>query len=349
MLKTNLRKLFFEYMHLIKAKATLYDYFDLNMRYIKTTNCITFKDGKVELDTIPSVIFNNVKNALLDIVDIESKDLSLDVSLSDICKLIEINDKQFIDLANKKFNDKFESKKDVLTATEIIRYKKLNDLIDKIFTKDKIVELLTWFEKRDDNNIQKYFKCEADIPTLFEYVIGITWYIISKKKGKILDYMKLSLDADLLPRTHASGGGSDIVYEYEATKSYPKHTMLLEATLAEKVGQRVMEMEPVSRHLGDYLIEYNGKDDYCTFITNFLNPNLISDYRGRKNMMYYDRFGSEKSISSMKIIPIETKVLKQIITNDYNYEKIFRIFDDADNVDDEPLKWYKKTIESIFT
>lgn len=54
----------------------------------------------------------------------------------------------------------------------------------------------------------------ADIPTIFEYVLGILWYKTSERHGKILDYMKLSLDADLLPKTHAAGGEADIVYEY---------------------------------------------------------------------------------------------------------------------------------------
>ena len=249
------KKIFFEYMHLIKAKATLSDYFDLNMRYIRTTNCITFRDEKVELDTIPSILFNNIKKDLLDIIDIETKDLILDISINDICKSIVISDEKFIDLANKKFKKKFENKNAVFTVTKDIRYKKFNDLIDNLFTNDKILNLLNCFEKRDDDNIQKYLKCEADIPTIFEYVLGIIWYIVSERKGKILEYMKLSLDADLLPRTHAAGGGSDIVYEYEATKFYPKHTMLLEATLAEKTGQRMMEMELVSRHLGDYIVK----------------------------------------------------------------------------------------------
>ncbi|WP_390890831.1 AlwI family type II restriction endonuclease [Gemella morbillorum] len=41
-----------------------------------------------------------------------------------------------------------------------------------------------------------------------------------------------------------------IIYEYEACTSYPKHSLLLEATLADGNNQRRMEMEPVSRHLG---------------------------------------------------------------------------------------------------
>ena len=41
-----------------------------------------------------------------------------------------------------------------------------------------------------------------------------------------------------------------ILYEYEACTSYPKHSLLIEATLSDATNQRRMEMEPVSRHLG---------------------------------------------------------------------------------------------------
>lgn len=40
--ETELKKLFFRFMHLFKAKATLADYFDLNRRYIKRLLTITF-------------------------------------------------------------------------------------------------------------------------------------------------------------------------------------------------------------------------------------------------------------------------------------------------------------------
>ena len=57
----------------------------------------------------------------------------------------------------------------------------------------------------------------------------------------------------LLPKTHAGGGMADIVYKYIGNEIYPTHTVLIEATLSEKVGQRSMEIEPVTRHLGEYL------------------------------------------------------------------------------------------------
>lgn len=45
--------------------------------------------------------------------------------------------------------------------------------------------------------------------------------------------MKLSPDADLIPKTHAAGGEADIVYEYDTTKYHPKHT----PTLAGRTNQ----------------------------------------------------------------------------------------------------------------
>lgn len=54
--------------------------------------------------------------------------------------------------------------------------------------------------------------------------------------------MKLSLDSNLLPVTHAAGGEADIVYEYPETKDFPRHSLLLEATLADSTNQRRMEM-----------------------------------------------------------------------------------------------------------
>ena len=340
------KKVFFKYMHLFKAKATLKDYFDLNKRYIRTTNCITFKDNKVELDVIPRIVINNCIDKLFEIIDEESKDLYIDTGLNDICLGLDISEYELLNLSSKVFNKRFDSINDLYNENEAIRYKKFNELISNRFSKDKLIELLGQFEERNDDSIINYLQSEADVPTIFEYILGIIWYIISDREGKILDYMKLSLDADLLPRTHAAGGDSDIVYEYEESKDYPKHTMLLEATLADKTNQRRMEMEPVSRHLGDHILMSNNKNDYCTFVTNYLDANVISDFRQRKNQYYYDRFDNSRFLEGMKILTLETKLLKHILEKNISYKKLYAIFEKAYNMEIAPLEWYKTMIEN---
>ena len=196
------------------------------------------------------------------------------------------------------------------------------------------------FETRNDDEIRSMVTDNADVPTIFEYVLGILWYKASERHGKILDYMKLSLDADLLPKTHAAGGEADIVYEYEATDYYPGHTLLLEATLADSTNQRRMEMEPVSRHLGMHLIRTGNMNSYCVFATNYLNINVISDFRSRKTTPFYDPQDYSKSIAGMKIIPLQTSELKKIVSNRKTYKELYPIFETAFSSNLPPHEWY---------
>lgn len=207
-------------------------------------------------------------------------------------------------------------------------------MIDDKFPDVILEQLLDDFEVRNDAEITNLVTDNADVPTIFEYILGIIWYKISGRKGKILHYLKLSLDANLLPITHAAGGEADIVYEYQGCDSYPNHGLLLEATLADSTNQRRMEMEPVSRHLGNYLLRTKNKYSYCVFATSNLNINVISDFMCRKFMAYYDTSNPDKYVESMKIIPLCTKDLKNMLKYNVNYGELYEIFDKAYKTDE---------------
>ncbi len=218
----------------------------------------------------------------------------------------------------------------------------MKSLIDKKFNDSILVELLNCFEKRNDKRIEELVTDEAAIPTIFEYVLGIIWYKVSERKGNILDFMKLSLEANLLPKTHAAGGYADIIYEYEACTSYPKHSLLLEATLADGNNQRRMEMEPVSRHLGDYRIRFNNPFDYSLFVSTHLDKNVISDFRYRK-IIPYTR--DEGTITGMKIISMDTDSLKKIIENKIKYKYLYEVFDKYHEMPLETVDWHDGMIK----
>ena len=160
--------------------------------------------------------------------------------------------------------------------------------------------------------------------------------------------MKLSLDADLLPKTHAAGGEADIVYEYTSSEYYPEHTMLLEATLADGSNQRRMEMEPVSRHLGQHLLRTRNDSAYCVFATTFLHINVLADFRGRKNMYYYDSIDHSKFVDEMKIIPLQTSELKALILSGKTYKELYAVLEEAYNSDLPPHEWYENCIKNSF-
>ena len=221
--------------------------------------------------------------------------------------------------------------------------KRFNELIDSKFDDATLINLLDKFEKREDDDIQKLVTDNADIPTIFEYVLGVIWYKVSERKGNILKYMNLSLEADLLPKTHAGGGEADIVYEYAACNDYPEHSMLLEATLADGTNQRRMEMEPVSRHLGEYILNNGNSNSYCVFTTTYLDRNVISDFRNRRTYQYYNQDYTE-SVNGLKIIPLQTTELKTIVQNNFKYKQLYHIFEQAYSSNEPIPTWYKKNI-----
>lgn len=337
---------FFKVMHMLKAKATLSDYLDLNRRYIKTTDIVIFEDDCIKLDIVPKHFFGNV------IEDLYSKAFNASEKLFDNCSMQEIapclveNETVVINGVNAELGTAVTTVADARIALEDIRYRRLQELIDDKFTDEKLLILLDLFERRNDAQIQEMVTDDADIPTIFEYVLGIIWYKTSERQGKILDYMKLSLDADLLPKTHAAGGEADIVYEYPATDYYPEHSLLLEATLADRTNQRRMEMEPVSRHLGMHLIRTGNLNSYCVFATTYLDINVTADFRNRKSSFFYDPQDPTKYVNGMKIIPLDTSVLKSVVSCQHKYRDLYAIFETAYNADLNPLEWYNSFVRN---
>jgi hypothetical protein len=333
---------FFKIMHIFKAKATLSDYFDLNRRYFKITDIVLFEDNKVKLDVLPKCYIDMISDHLLDIAFCKTKLLSKNVPLKDIGTFFEIDIDDLYEKLGQALGTSVSNKKMAKKVIKNERYARFNKLIDDKFDKETLIRLFSAFESRNDDEIRNLVTDNADIPTIFEYVLGISWYIVSERKGDVLEYMNLSLEADLLPKTHAGGGEADIVWKYDKTDAYPKHTLLIEATLADGSNQRRMEMEPVSRHLGDYCLAHPKDEAYCVFITTYLNNNVISDFRARKYMEYYNNAG--EYIKGMKILPIETKELKTLLKFDVKYPQIYKMFDVAYHSDGAPKEWYEKNI-----
>lgn len=338
---------FFKSMHLLKARATLSDYLDLNRRYMKTSDVVLFEDDMVKLDIVPKYFFGSVINELYNQAYTETPLLVHDCAISDIDSCLIIDEQAVVNSVNEELGATVKNIAEARAVLDDIRYERLHHLIDMKFSDTQIITLFECFENRNDTEIRNMVTDNADVPTIFEYVLGIMWYKVSERKGKILDYMKLSLDADLLPKTHAAGGEADIVYEYSATEYYPAHTMLLEATLADRTNQRRMEMEPVSRHLGRHLIRARNMNSYCVFGTNYLDINVISDFRSRKTTPYYDSQDYTQYVEGMKIIPLEISELKKIVENGHTYKELYSIFETAYGSQLPPPLWYEICIKNM--
>lgn len=319
------KDIFFKYLHLFKATATLKDYFDLNRRYLSLTDTLLFDDQTVRFDIIPKYLFKFYQSNLDKIAFSKNENINQYISIEDILNTEKIDIKNIYSLINQEFGANFQSSQQLNQYIQDERKQRFDNLIEKRFTDQILVELLDCFEKRNDDRIRELVTDNAEIYSIFEYIVGIIWYKVSEKKGNILDYMQLSLDAQLLPKSHAQGGGADIIYQYDTCEFYPKHTLLIEPTLSDGNNQRRMEMEPVSRHLGDYRLKYKNPYDYSLFVSTFLHKNVVSDFRYRKNMPYFGK--NEEVIEGLKIISLDTKNLKNILQKNISYSKLYGIFE----------------------
>lgn len=338
----DLKETFFKYLHVFKAKATLSDYFDLNRRYFNITDTIIFEDSMIKLDMIPKYFFKEIMDNLYKDAFKKDDNLQINVKLETISSAFEIDINKVYESLSKDLGITLTSPEQAATYVNDERYRRFNEMIDKRFSDSVLIELLNCFENRNDKRIEELVTDEAIIPTIFEYILGIIWYKVSERQGNILDFMQLSLEANLLPKTHAAGGYADIIYEYEACLAYPKHALLLEATLADGTNQRRMEMEPVSRHLGDYRIRFNNPFDYSLFVSTYLDKNVISDFRYRK-IIPYTR--DEETITGMKIISMDTDSLKKIIENNIKYKYLYEVFDKYYEMPLDTADWHTGMIK----
>lgn len=335
--ETELKEVFFKYLHVFKAMATLSDYFDLNRRYFNITDTLIFEDRMIKLDMIPKYYFKEIIDVLYTETFSRVHNLRADASLETISEAFKLDISKVYEALSKDLGITIKSPEQTVTYVNDERYRRFNTLIDTKFNDSVLIELLNCFEIRDDKRIEELVTNEAAIPTIFEYILGIIWYKVSERQGNILDFMKLSLEANLLPKTHAAGGYADIIYEYEACTSYPKHSLLLEATLADGNNQRRMEMEPISRHLGNYRIRFNNPFDYSLFVSTYLDKNVISDFRYRK-IIPYTR--DEETITGMKIISMDTNSLKKLIENKVKYKYLYEVFDKYHEMPLETVDWH---------
>ena len=340
--ETEIKEIFFKYLHVFKAMATLSDYFDLNRRYFNITDTIIFENRIIKLDIIPKYFFKE----LIDILYIEafsrSDNLTSNISLENISEAFKLDISKVYKVLSEDLGITIKGPEQAAIYINDERYRRFNNLINKKFTDPVLIELLNCFEERDDKRIEELVTDEATIPTIFEYILGIIWYKVSGRQGNILDFMKLSLEANLLPKTHAAGGYADIIYEYEACTSYPKHSLLLEATLTDKNNQRRMEMEPVSRHLGDYRIRSNNPFDYSLFVSTYLDKNVVSDFRYRK-IIPYNR--NEETIEGMKIISLDTDTLKKIIEHGTTYSYLYEVFNKYHEMPLDTVDWHESLLK----
>lgn len=342
----NLKENFFYLVHFARWKTNLEEYFDNNKRFLGLTDIFIFGE-QIKLTPIAEVYFKTIESDLLNInLSISTAKyqelLTTNKTINEINPLLHISNNVLLQNLESRYPNL--SVNNIRESIEEINKQenknKLDELIDNHFSNLQLIELLKNIKDRDDAKIKKYLHWDCNTPTVFEYIIGIVFYVMNGKTGYIQNFLNMSIDADLLPRRFAGGGKADLVFNYDS------HSALIEVTLSKKENQRKMELEPVSRHLGRYRLNSGNPNDYVIFIASHLDPNVLVNFRSYKNLKYYNTGDTTKYVDSLKIIPFDIDDICLIISKGYNREELeTRVENSYMDNEIDGLFWYENILK----
>jgi len=323
---------FFDWIYSSRSLNNIKDYYQQNRYYLNLTGAFEFKPDEVSITDTLNIILQHSDFEKI-IKDISEKTVSID-SLDYLFEDKEIKNHL------KSLN--------IVTTEELKDYKKNKDkekllkLLESNFTRNKISStILPLFKNRQDDKIKSLVTENATVPTIFEYITAISWYYIDSNNINFILNAGLSLDSNMLPKSHAVGGSSDFEIFYD------DHTLMIEVTLTEKTNQRRAEMESVSRHLGNILLSISDdkrrRNTYGIFIASYLDKNILNDFRLRQ-LSYWENNG--KHIKGMNIIPLDIDDVINIINSNKIYSKIkLDFYSIIKSNEDWGSKWYQNEIK----
>ena len=182
-------------------------------------------------------------------------------------------------------------------------------------------ELLGLFkDRKNDKLIKERVSQDSDVPTIYEYVVGIAWYYFSGKRIDLLSGFNLTLSANFEPLVHAGGGQGDIVI-YEGDK-----VVMLEATLMKPNSQKRGEWEPVLRHSVNLKIEEELKDTgrnvMSFFIADDFDSNTINIWKAVSAVPMESTVKRGCFTDNVIIMPVSSEELSNLIDKAKDYEEI---------------------------
>ena len=327
---------FFYFIYFCRVVSNLQDYISLNKYYLDLTGIFEIDADNLTLIKNMHIILKNTnyKSILNNIKTNEVSISSLDYLLNDTeikSELLALGITSTIDLKTYKYN---EDKG------------KLLKLLNTKFTKDIVSNnILPLFKNREDQTIKDLTTDRATVPTIFEYIIAISMYYFDNKNIDFILKAGLSLDSNMLPKSHAVGGNSDFKMEYS------DHTLMVEVSLTEKTNQRRAEMESVSRHLGNILLSIDDtkkiKKTFGIFIATYLDKNVINDFRIRR-VSYWEN--KTKVIKGMNILPMDIDDVISVLKSNKTYKQLRPDFYTLINLDeDHGSVWYDNDVKPYFT
>ena len=337
-------KLFYELFRDSKNYDLIFEYNDMTIRTFNLSGIISFENGLVNLSYkwLSKNIFSEIIGMKKLSNEVVKDNFHKNISFSEIFDLSEERIESFIEKLRKENN----------IPKEISIFEHFSEKIDKDFEKklekrfsnDKVCSILNLFKNREnDEKISKEVTDNAKIPTIFEYILAIAWHRISNKEFNLKKSLKLSLDGDGFPLSHAPGGDGDIIAEYS------DFDVMIEATLMDRNTQKRGELEPVIRHTTNLTIKNmeENKETYTFFVANELDMNVINIFRATSQIRLQSTQDREKYTNGIKIYSLTIGKIVYLLENNINYKYFLnRVFENYSKIEFIGNNWCEDTWNS---
>lgn len=334
-------KLFYELFRDSKNYDLIFEYNDMTIRTFNLSGIISFENGLVNLSYkwLSKNIFSEIIGMKKLNNEVVKDNFHKNISFSEIFDLSEERIESFIEKLRKENN----------IPKEISIFEYFSNKIDKDFEKkleerfsnDKVCSILNLFKNREnDEKISKEVTDNAKIPTIFEYMLAIAWHRISNKEFNLKKSLKLSLDGDGFPLSHAPGGDGDIIAEYS------DFDVMLEVTLMDRNTQKRGELEPVIRHTANLTIKNmeENKKTYTFFVANELDANVINIFRATSQIQLQSTQNREKYTNGIKIYSLTIDKIIYLLENNINYKYFLnRVFENYSKIEFIGNNWCEDT------
>lgn len=306
------------------------EYADMCARSFQVTGIFSFENGIATLNDSwffkellvhlgeKFVLTNDESNRLESYEGYEvdlSSEWYRDISLMQILGLDQRDASVIINNLSAKF--KVSDVSSLRSVLERQKEEKFRTFVENKFPKHEVIDILQKISSRDDNEVFAKVTDSATVPTIYEYMMTIAWYHISKKKNYLLHKsFQLTLDGALLPVLHRGGGVGDIEI------ITPEYALLIEATLMNSSIQARGELEPVIRHSVNFNIEHNTHDIVHTiFVANELNSNLSTMF-ALMQLVPLDGSSEKGSVKGVSILTLTTQDIIDILNRGIDDEAI---------------------------
>ncbi len=171
--------------------------------------------------------------------------------------------------------------------------------------------------EKKDSQIKKAVNDGATVPTIYEYMIGIAWYYISKGEFDLYHSLNLTLNADFEPVIHAGGGEGDIVIDYDDL------VLMLEVTLINKQAQKRGEWEPVLRHSLNLKAAGGTKETITFFIADESDYNTVNIWRAVAAVSL-ESTDTHAKVDGVVIMPFTNKEILAFLEKGIYYKEIVK-------------------------